>query len=198
MAHASTSKQEFFGGTGHNFDIRIIIPWQPTTTPHLCHLLPSSCTGVELVWGTHLGDGALLIHSTSTLNLNEARLLKSIIFKLLASKLAMKADVTYSTTINLLQTQLCFSLLQSAVMCIWGSRSTVGHARHGSMPDVDNNQWKQQCPVPRNIILSLVTTQSHMHVIALLCSMWHQESKLQLKCILVTALCLCACCPLLL
>ena len=62
--------------------------------------------------------------------------LTSTFLKHLASKLAEKRDVAYSTTIGWLRARLSFSLLRSAVMCIRGSRSTVGHARHDSMPDV--------------------------------------------------------------
>ena len=62
--------------------------------------------------------------------------LTSTFLKHLASKLVEKRDVAYSTTIGWLQARLSFSLLQSAVMCIRGSRSTVGHVRHDIMPDV--------------------------------------------------------------
>ena len=57
-----------------------------------------------------------------------ASLLTSTFLKHLASKLAEKRDVAYSTTIGWLRVRLSFSLRKSAVMCMW--------ARHDSMPDV--------------------------------------------------------------
>ena len=55
-----------------------------------------------------------------------------------AAKLAEKRDLAYSTTIGWLRARLSFSLQppRLSVMGIQGSRSTVGHARHDSMPDV--------------------------------------------------------------
>ena len=62
--------------------------------------------------------------------------LTSTFLKHLASRLAKKRDMAYSTTIGWLRARLNFSLLRSAVMCIRGSRSSVGHALHDSAPDV--------------------------------------------------------------
>ena len=56
--------------------------------------------------------------------------------KHLASRLAEKRDMAYSTTIGWLRARLNFSLLRSAVMCIRGSRSLVGRALHDSTPDI--------------------------------------------------------------
>ena len=61
--------------------------------------------------------------------------LTSTFLKHLAPKLAEKRDVAYSTTIGWLWARLSLSLLPSAVMCIRGSRSTVGHTHHDSMSD---------------------------------------------------------------
>ena len=49
-------------------------------------------------------------------------------YKNLASKLAMKWNQSYSTTISWLRCRLTFSLLQSSIQCIRGSRSSQGHA----------------------------------------------------------------------
>ena len=54
MAHASTSEQEVSWGNWSQFWHQKKLPRQPTTPPHLCYLLPSSCAGMELVWGTPL------------------------------------------------------------------------------------------------------------------------------------------------
>ena len=50
-----------------------------------------------------------------------------ITYKRLASLLAIKKDQHYNTVISLIHCRLCFSLLQSAIMCLRGSRSTAGH-----------------------------------------------------------------------
>ena len=49
-------------------------------------------------------------------------------YKNLASKLATKWNQPYSTTISWLHSCLTFLLLQSAIQCIRGSRSSQGHA----------------------------------------------------------------------
>ena len=58
--------------------------------------------------------------------------LTSTFLKHLASRLAVKRDMVYGITIG----WLSFSLLHSAVMCIRGSRSSVGCALHDSTPDI--------------------------------------------------------------
>ena len=52
--------------------------------------------------------------------------LTSTFLKHLASRLAEKQDMAYSTTIGWLRAKLNFSLLRSAVMCIRGTRSSTG------------------------------------------------------------------------
>ena len=48
----------------------------------------------------------------------------SVFYKGLASMLAEKQVQTYAKTIRLLRCTLSFSLMRSALMCIWGARST--------------------------------------------------------------------------
>lgn len=62
--------------------------------------------------------------------------LTSTFLKHLASKLADKRDLAYSTTIGWLRARLNFSLLRSAVICIRGTRSSMGRALHDNTPDV--------------------------------------------------------------
>ena len=62
--------------------------------------------------------------------------LTSTFLKHLASRLAEKQDMAYSTTIGWLRARLNFSLLRSAVMCIRRSRSPTGRTLHDSTPDV--------------------------------------------------------------
>ena len=50
-----------------------------------------------------------------------------ITYKRLASLLATKRDQPYDIIISILRCRLSFSLLWSAIMCLWGSRSTAGH-----------------------------------------------------------------------
>ena len=57
-------------------------------------------------------------------------------YKNLASKLAMKWNQSYSTTISWLRCRLTFSLLRSAIQCIRGSRSSQGHACK-ALPQID-------------------------------------------------------------
>ena len=183
MAHASTSEQEVSRETGHNFDIgkNFHDNLQPHHTYATCYRhhaqewnlyeehiweMEHSLFTPLVLWTSMRPDRSQVSFSTTGFKANHEG----------------RCDVQHNHQLAAVSTLLQPPTISSD--CIWGSRSTVGHAHHGSMPDVDNNQWKQQCPVLRNIILSLVTTQSHVDVIASLCSMWHQESKLQLKCIL--------------
>ena len=57
-------------------------------------------------------------------------------YKNLASKLAMKWNQSYSTTISWLRCRLTFSLLRSAIQCIRGSCSSQGHACK-TLPQID-------------------------------------------------------------
>ena len=56
--------------------------------------------------------------------------------KHLASLLAKKQDLAYSTVLGWLRAWLNFSLLHAAITCICRSRSTVGHARQENIPDL--------------------------------------------------------------
>ena len=49
-------------------------------------------------------------------------------YKRLAALIAMKRDVPYSETMGWIRCCLSFSLLRATIMCIRGSRSSVGHA----------------------------------------------------------------------
>ncbi len=49
-------------------------------------------------------------------------------YKRLASCLATKWDQSYSSTMSWLRCRLTFSLLRSAIQCIRGTRSSIGHA----------------------------------------------------------------------
>ena len=60
----------------------------------------------------------------------------TILYKRLASLLADKWDQPYSTTMSWMRCRLSFSLLRSAILCIRGARSSIGHAIH-SPPPID-------------------------------------------------------------
>ena len=56
-------------------------------------------------------------------------------YKRLASLLSTKRKQTYSTTMGWIRCRLSFSLLHSAIMCIRGAQSSLGHAiRHQNTP----------------------------------------------------------------
>ena len=50
-----------------------------------------------------------------------------VVYKKLAAMIASKHSQSYSQTINWLRCRLSFSLLQSCIMCLRGSRSLVNH-----------------------------------------------------------------------
>ena len=62
--------------------------------------------------------------------------LTTTFLKHLASLLAEKRDLSYSTVLGWLRARLNFSLLRAAITCIRGSRSKVGHACHENIPDL--------------------------------------------------------------
>ena len=62
--------------------------------------------------------------------------LTTTFLKHLASLLAEKRDLMYSTVLGWLRAQLNFSLLRAAITCICGSCSKVGHACHENTPDL--------------------------------------------------------------
>ena len=51
--------------------------------------------------------------------------LASTFYKRLASLLSEKRQEAYSSTLGWIRTHLSFSLLQSAIMCVRGSRSSI-------------------------------------------------------------------------
>ncbi|KAF3980765.1 MAG: hypothetical protein HFP76_00405 [Methylococcales symbiont of Iophon sp. n. MRB-2018] len=55
-------------------------------------------------------------------------------YKRLASMLAEKRDHSYSSTLCWVRSRLAFSLLRSAIQCIRGARSSIGHAIKSSLP----------------------------------------------------------------
>ena len=59
----------------------------------------------------------------------------TVFYKRLASRLATKWDHSYSSTLSWLRCRLSISLLRSAIQCIRGARSCIGHAV-GAPPSV--------------------------------------------------------------
>ena len=55
-------------------------------------------------------------------------------YKRLASMLATKRDQPYSSTMTWMRCLLSFSLLHSAIQCIRGARSTIGHPFKSTSP----------------------------------------------------------------
>ena len=51
----------------------------------------------------------------------------NVVYKKLASMIAIKHNQSYSQTVNWLRCRLSFSLLRSSIMCIRGSRSSANH-----------------------------------------------------------------------
>ena len=58
-----------------------------------------------------------------------------VVYKKLAPMIASKHNQPYSQTINWLRCRLSFSLLQSCIMCLRGSRSSVNHPSHPQIPE---------------------------------------------------------------
>ena len=58
-------------------------------------------------------------------------------YKRLASCLANKWDQQYAPTMSWLRCRLIFSLLRSAIQCIRGARSSLGHATKTPAPPMD-------------------------------------------------------------
>ena len=56
-----------------------------------------------------------------------------VVYKKLASMLAMKQNRPYSQTMDWLRCTLSFSLLRSAIMCLRGSRSRAGQPAHHNL-----------------------------------------------------------------
>ena len=56
----------------------------------------------------------------------------SMFYKRLASLLADKWDQPYNSTINWLRCRISFSFLRSAIQCLCGARSSLGHAIRSS------------------------------------------------------------------
>ena len=121
------------------YTYRSSILTHPPTTPHL--VLPTiaavrkqrgTCIYEERIREVEHATFTPLVFTTS----GGASPLTSTFLKHLASRLAEKRDMVYSTTIGWLWARLNFSLLHSAVMCIWRSRSSVGRALHDSTPDI--------------------------------------------------------------
>ena len=71
----------------------------------------------------------------------------TILYKRLASLLADKWDQPYSSTLCWVRSRLAFSLLRSAIQCIRGARSSVGHAIK-SIPPIDLVNAEAQLRLP--------------------------------------------------
>ena len=55
-------------------------------------------------------------------------------YKRLADLLSVKKSLDYSTVMSWLRCRLSFSLLRSAIDCLWGARSRCGcPANHGAL-----------------------------------------------------------------
>lgn len=52
----------------------------------------------------------------------------TLFYKRLASRIAEKWDHPYSSTMAWLRCRITFSMLRSAIQCIRGARSSIGHA----------------------------------------------------------------------
>lgn len=58
----------------------------------------------------------------------------TVLYKRLASRLAMKWEYPYCSTMSWLSCHLMISLLCSAIQCIWGAHSTCGHKTKSPPP----------------------------------------------------------------
>ena len=114
------------------FDVRVFNPNAPTyrnlqlTSAYRRQEREKQRKYEQRVREVELGSFTPLIFSTS------GGMAKSttVAYKRLASLLASKRDQPYSTVIAWLRCHLSFSLIRSAVTCLRGARSSVGHATH--------------------------------------------------------------------
>ena len=86
----------------------------------------------ERVTQVEHGSFTPLIFSTSG-GLGKAA---QVTYKRLASLIASKREVEYSTTRKWLRNMISFSLLRSAITCIRGSRSSLNSPQHNLPPDL--------------------------------------------------------------
>ena len=78
---------------------------------------------------TGKGDRACVVHTTCVFsNRRYGSTGNNSLKKACKSLLADKWDQPYSTTMSWMRCRLSFSLLTSAILCIRGARSSIGHA----------------------------------------------------------------------
>ena len=130
----------FWGGRFERtyFDVRLFIPHAPShrqSSLHACYRkqesLKKRAYEQRVREVEHSSFTPLVLSATGGMA-NEA----TTFYKRLASCLTMKWDYPYSSTMSWLRCRLTFSLLRSAIQCIWGARSSCGHAIK-SPPPID-------------------------------------------------------------
>ena len=131
----------FWGGRFERtfFDVRIFNPHAQSN----CHSRPTACYRKhELIKKRqyeqrvreveHASFTPLVLSATGGMA-KEA----TIFYKRLALCLSSKWDHPYSKTLSWLRSRITFSLLRSAIQCIRGARSSVGHAARSHIPPLD-------------------------------------------------------------
>lgn len=128
----------FWGGTYERtfFDVRIFNPHAPSNRSTRCYRKHENEKKRQYEQRVreieHSSFTPLVMSATGGLA-GEA----TVFYKRLASCLSIKWDQPYNLTLAWLRCRLNFSLLRSAIQCIRGARSTIGHASRSPSPPID-------------------------------------------------------------
>ena len=131
----------FWGGRFERtfFDVRVFNPHAPSNRhPRLSscyrkHELEKKRQYEQRVREVEHASFTPLVLSATGGTANEA----TTFYKRLASCLATKWDQPYAPTMSWLRCRRVFSLLRSAIQCIRGARSSLGHATKSPTPPMD-------------------------------------------------------------
>ncbi len=90
-------------------------------------------------------------------------------YKRLSACLADKWEQSYSTTLAWLRCRLTFSLLRSAIQCIRGARSSIGHASKTPpsidlvTAEIDKLNCLNHNSIPLNLFIFYISIASHVY-----------------------------------
>ncbi len=120
----------FWGGRYERtfFDVRIFNPFAPSNSSSLpnCYRrhenLKKNQYEARVREVEHSSFTPLVLSATGGMARES-----SIFYKRLASCLALKWDQSYNSTISWLRSRITFSLIRSAIQCLRGARSSLGH-----------------------------------------------------------------------
>ena len=150
-AHVDIRAQGFWGDRSRRsfFDVRVFNPNAPSNrklqlnSVYRRHEKEKRRSYEQRIREVEHGSFTPLMFSTSG-GMGD---LAATAYKRLASLLSSKHEQPYSTVMTWLRCHLSFSLLRSAVRCLRGARSSIGHAARGA-PAVDLAVYEGHVPPP--------------------------------------------------